>query len=96
MSNSTISTNDNGRRELIGVSAYSVYTFADLKILVVSEALFGTSYPNEAIAWIAAILFSVTALIHLFQYFKNRAWYLYLLLIGIFSMSCHPHFFLEA
>ncbi|MCJ1255117.1 hypothetical protein MMC24_002933 [Lignoscripta atroalba] len=48
-----------------------------------SATLFGTSKPNVAMGYIAVILFSLTALIHLFQYFKNRAWFLYFLGLGI-------------
>lgn len=36
-------------------------------------------------AWIGGVVFSLTALFHVFQYFKNRSFYLYLFMIGVFS-----------
>jgi hypothetical protein len=34
-------------------------------------------------AWIAGVIFSVTFLVHVYQYFKHKAFFLYLLLLGI-------------
>ena len=48
-----------------------------------AEAMFGYS-PSMPMAWIAGIVFTVSALVHTYQYFKHRAWYLYLMMLGIF------------
>ena len=50
-----------------------------------ANSLLGTNHPNEPMAYIALGLFTFTALYHLFQFFKNRAWFLYFLGFGIFS-----------
>lgn len=34
-------------------------------------------------AWFAAVMFSFMALIHLIQYFNNRAWFMYFFFVGI-------------
>ena len=46
-----------------------------------SKVLFGYN-ASYAAAWVGGILFSLSALLHLVQYFKNRAWFLYLMLFG--------------
>jgi uncharacterized membrane protein YraQ (UPF0718 family) len=47
-----------------------------------TEAMFGYD-PSMPMAWIAGIIFSVTTLVHIYQYFKHRSWYLYLMLLGV-------------
>jgi hypothetical protein len=37
-----------------------------------------------------SILFTVSTLLHVFQYFKHRAFYLYLFLIGLGSKPTAP------
>ncbi|MCJ1416414.1 hypothetical protein MMC32_002749 [Xylographa parallela] len=46
-------------------------------------AVFGYS-PSMPMAWIGGVVFTLSALVHTFQYFKHRAWYLYLMMLGIF------------
>ena len=47
-----------------------------------AENIFGYE-PSMPMAWIGGIVFSLTALIHIYQYFKHRAWYFYLMMLGI-------------
>ena len=47
-----------------------------------AENIFGYT-PSMPMAWIGGIIFSLTALIHIYQYFKHRAWYFYLMMLGI-------------
>lgn len=42
--------------------------------------------PSLAMAYFAGVLFSISALMHIFQYFKLRSHYLYLFMAGVLSM----------
>ena len=48
-----------------------------------ASAVFGYN-PSMPMAWIGGVVFTLSALVHIFQYFKHRAWYLYLMMLGIF------------
>lgn len=48
-----------------------------------SSAVFGYD-PSMPMAWIGGVIFTLSALVHVFQYFKHHAWFLYLLMLGIF------------
>jgi hypothetical protein len=54
-----------------------------------SNEMFGYS-PSLPMAWMGSILFTVSTLLHVFQYFKHRAFYLYLFLIGLGSKPTAP------
>ena len=40
--------------------------------------------PSMPMAWIGGILFTISAIIHVIQYVRHRAFYLYLFLLGAF------------
>ena len=40
--------------------------------------------PSLAMGWIAGILFTIAAIVHVVQYIRYRALYLYLFLLGVF------------
>ncbi|MCJ1476129.1 hypothetical protein MMC13_004794 [Lambiella insularis] len=60
-------SNSTGNSTVTGTTSWAVYGY-DLTM---------------PLAWIGGIVFTLSALVHIFQYFKHRAWYLYLLMLGI-------------
>ena len=47
-----------------------------------AQAMFGYD-ASMPMAWIGGILFTISAITHIYQYVKHRAWYFYLMMLGI-------------